>query len=122
MDCESCANNIDDEIPPWCFKHSCTYPRICRWFELDCVECVHFNCYDDGDNRWDIWCGMPTDWDIETERPKEFCKFFKKKVKCAYCSSTDTQCIPNPYDLAINDETNKMWLCKSCEEEREQEI
>jgi len=25
-------------------------------FPNECVDCIHYKCYDDGDNRWDIWC------------------------------------------------------------------
>lgn len=39
-----------------------------------CDNCKHYNCYDDGDGRWDIWCSKPHEVDdgsISTWKPND---------------------------------------------------
>jgi len=28
---------------------------------MDCSDCIHEMCYDDGDGRWDLWCNADVD-------------------------------------------------------------
>ena len=39
-------------------------------YEIDCTDCTHMHCCDDGDGRWDTWChenkdqGLDEDFEI----------------------------------------------------------
>lgn len=45
----------------------------------DCTDCIHYNCCDDGDNRWDIWCSenpnQKGDQDFDLQLAQT-CQFF----------------------------------------------
>ena len=44
----------------------------------ECNECKHFNSYDDGDGRWDIWCGKTDKIDCWDHSIAETCEFYEE--------------------------------------------
>jgi hypothetical protein len=46
-----------------------------------------------------------------------------KIIKCEDCNDTENiYYVPCPYDLEIHEETNWVYLCEECYEEREDDI
>ncbi|KKL12038.1 hypothetical protein LCGC14_2539770 [marine sediment metagenome] len=48
-----------------------------EYIEPPCFKgCKFYNCYDDGDGRWDMWCSENPKVFLEEKYPEE-CEFFK---------------------------------------------
>lgn len=48
--------------------------------ERSCCGCAHYNCFDDGDNRWDIWCSLDHDIEDGTKNIAPICSDYKVSV------------------------------------------
>ena len=70
------------------FKKMCELNELGREYqrkiadaESICSECKFFNCYDYGDNRYDIWCDSP---DLTYKECGEFELIYKDPEHCPY--------------------------------------